>query len=304
MTVAMPGAATSWRDLLAETAARTGNPTEARWLVEEVSGYSWSEITSSPPDVPVSERARTRLESLVQRRLAGEPVQYVLGRWPFRTLDLMVDRRVLIPRPETEYVVEVALQELDALRIQGGSSSDRRGDQQVAIDLGTGSGAIGLSLAAERARTLVFATDASNEALEVAAANLAGLGGRAATRVRLMQGDWWSALPADLAGRIDLVVSNPPYISSEEMASLDSSVSEWEPARALESGATGLEAVQIVLAGAARGWLKPGGTAVVEIAPHQALRAAEMAERAGFRQTTVRADLAGRDRVLIARGAP
>ena len=302
MTAAMPGTAISWRDVLAETAARTGNLTEARWLVEEVCGYSWPEITNLSSDVRVSDRARTRLESLVRRRLAGEPIQYVLGRWPFRTLDLMVDRRVLIPRPETEYVVEVALQELDGLRGCGGISSEGTGEQQLAVDLGTGSGAIGLSLAAERPRTLVFATDASHDALDVAAANLAGVGGRAATRVRLMQGDWWSALPADLAGRIDLVVSNPPYISSAEMASLDPVVHEWEPREALEAGETGLEAMEIVLEGAG-GWLKPGGTAVVEIAPHQAPAAAALAERAGFRHASVRRDLAGRDRVLIARGA-
>ena len=275
-----------------------GDDAEARWLVEEVSGYSWSELVGTPPSGGrVSERSRARLEALVERRLGGEPIQYVLGRWPFRTLDLMVDRRVLIPRPETEYVVEVSLRELDVLRADGDG-------EQVVVDLGTGSGAIALSLASERAHTRVFATDACPEALNVAAANLAGLGGRPATRVRLVEGHWWSALPEGIAGRIDLVVSNPPYISTAEMPALDRSVLDWEPRQALESGPTGLEAVSEVLAGAAGGWLRPGGRAVVEIAPQQARDAAELASASGFAEVAVLPDLAGRDRVLVARGAP
>ena len=119
----------------------------------------------------------------------------MIGSWPFRTLDLMVDRRVLIPRPETEQVVEVALAELDRMtptRAATGAAT------RTAVDLGTGSGAIALALAAERPGVEVWATDVSPPALDVAAANLAGLGGRAAARVRLVQGAWWSALPEHL----------------------------------------------------------------------------------------------------------
>lgn len=300
MTAAVSGA--TWQDILRDTRERLGDDREARWLVEEVSGYSWAELSSaSAPGVRVSERAMARLETMVGRRLAGEPIQYVLGRWQFRTLDLMVDSRVLIPRPETELVVEVALRELDALRAVGPAGPAAR---QTVVDLGTGSGAIALSLAAERPHTEVFATDSSTGALNVAAANLAGLGGRAAARVRLAEGDWWSALPAGIAGRIDLVVSNPPYISTTEMPALDPSVREWEPSDALESGPTGLEALGTVLAGAAGGWLRPGGGAVIEIAPHQARDAIEAALRAGFAHAEVQPDLAGRDRALVARGAP
>jgi len=299
MTAAPSRSVVTWREVLAETAEQLGNETEARWLVEEVSGYSWAELSAaSAAGGPVSERSRSRLEAMLRRRLAGEPVQYVLGRWQFRTLDLMVDERVLIPRPETEYVAELALRELDNL------AGTRAGQPQTVVDLGTGSGAIALSIAVERARVHVFATDASPAALRVAAANLAGLGGRPATRVRLMPGDWWSALPADLRGRLDLAVSNPPYIASAEMASLDPAVRDWEPGGALESGPTGLEAVREVLLGAANGWLRTGGSAVVEIAPHQASEAARLAARAGFAEAEVHPDLAGRDRVLIARGAP
>ena len=299
MTAAVSGA--TWREILRDTRERLGDDRESRWLVEEVSGYTWAELSSaSTPGVRVSERAIARLETMIGRRLAGEPIQYVLGRWQFRTLDLMVDARVLIPRPETEIVVEVALRELDVLR---DGDTGGAGAEQTVVDLGTGSGAIALSLAAERSHTKVFATDSSAAALKVAAANLAGLGGRAATRVRLAEGDWWSALPTPVAGRIDLVVSNPPYISNEEMSALDPSVREWEPRYALESGPTGLEAVGAVLAGAI-GWLRPGGGAVIEIAPHQARGATEAALRAGFAFAEVQPDLAGRDRVLVARGAP
>jgi release factor glutamine methyltransferase len=241
----------------------------------------------------VPERHRARFERLVDRRTDGEPLQYVLGRWAFRTLDLMVDRRVLIPRPETEQVVEAALAELDRV------AADRL-SCPMAVDLGTGSGAIALALVAERPGVEVWATDISEGALEVAAANLAGMGGRAATRVRLARGAWWDALPDPLRGRIDLVVSNPPYISSGEMTQLDAQVADWEPRAALEAGPTGLEAVGEVLNGASS-WLRAGGAVVLEIAPHQVPAAVEMAQRSGFDDVHVRTDLAGRERALVAR---
>jgi release factor glutamine methyltransferase len=210
----------------------------------------------------------------------------------------MVDRRVLIPRPETEQVVEAALAELHHLDRVTGSPSHR-----IAVDLGTGSGAIALSLAVERPRLEVWATDVSPAALEVATANLAGLGGWAATRVRFRSGPWWGALPPELRGQVDLMVSNPPYVSSAEMAQLDAGVVDWEPRLSLEAGPTGLEALDEILAGANE-WLRPGGVAVLEIAPHQAAAGVVLAKAAGFAFVDVRPDLAGRDRVLVARGAP
>ncbi len=142
------------------------------------------------------------VDEMVARRAKGEPLQYVLGRWGFRTLDLMVDRRVLIPRPETEVVAGLAI---DALPTSG-----------VLVDLGTGSGAIALSAAAERWPDVeVWATDASAEALAVARANLAGLGRRGAV-VRLVEGDWFVALPHELRGHVDVLVSNPPYVAATD----------------------------------------------------------------------------------------
>jgi release factor glutamine methyltransferase len=171
---------------------------------------------------------------------------------------------------------------------------------RIAVDLGTGSGAIALSLAAERPRLEVWGTDVSHAALDVATANLAGLGGRAAARVRLASGAWWAALPDHLRGGVDLVVSNPPYVSSGEMAELDAEVVDWEPRVSLEAGPTGLEALGEILNGA-NGWLRPSGAIVLEIAPHQADIATGIAQDAGFAEVDVRTDLAGRDRVIVAR---
>jgi release factor glutamine methyltransferase len=224
---------------------------------------------------------------MLERRRAGEPLQYVIGSWSFRTLDLFVDRRVLIPRPETEYVVERALAELDR----------RVGPARLAVDLGTGSGAIALALVSERRDVEVWATDVSSAALEVAQANLGGVG-RVATRVRLATGAWFDALPASLAGRLDLIVSNPPYIAESE--TLPSEVADWEPVEALRAGARGTEALLVIVAEAPR-WLAPGASVVLEMAPHQSSELVEAAQAAGLVEVEVGRDLAGRERVLIAR---
>ena len=280
-----------WRDLYNDALRAVGSESEARWLVEDATGFPWTELVGEDPRV--SDAAVLRLKSMIERRSVGEPLQYVLGHWSFRTLDLMVDGRVLIPRPETERVVEIALGEIDRMRQRD------PGRRLVAVDLGTGSGAIALSIAAERQKVEVWATDRSAEALEVASANLAGLGGFRATRVRFAEGSWWSALPPELGGRIDLVVSNPPYVSSGEMESLEPTVREWEPADALLAGVDGLEAVESILSEAA-GWLAEGAAAVIEIAPHQAESATGLALRHGFATARIERDLAGRERVLVA----
>jgi len=170
----------------------------------------------------------------------------------------------------------------------------------VAVDLGTGSGAIALSLAAERGNVEVWATDASPDALAVARANLAGLGGLSATRVRLAEGSWWDALPEELAGRVHLVVSNPPYVATREMADLDPVVVDWEPRQALEAGPQGIEDLRVILEGS-RPWLAPVSTVVLEIAPHQAGPLTATALDAGFAAVEIGQDLAGRDRILVAR---
>src|SRR4051794_36829910 len=164
----------TWRDVLAadvvaltRSGVASADP-EARWLVGEAAGLEGAALVAHLDD-SVTERSLAYHDDMLSRRLDGEPIQYVLGRWAFRTLDLAVDRRALIPRPETEQVVEVALAELDRV---GGTERTAR-----VVDLGTGTGAIALSIAVERPRTEVVATDVSGDALALARANVAGLGG-------------------------------------------------------------------------------------------------------------------------------
>jgi release factor glutamine methyltransferase len=278
----------NWRPLYREAAERLGSPIDARRIVSEAASGAWPALL----DETVSDRAAGYYRQMVERRAAGEPLQYVLGRWGFRQLDLLVDRRVLIPRPETEQVVEVALAELAALSVV-------RPDP-VVVDLGTGSGAIALSLALEGKAGAVWGTDCSEGAIATARANLAGLGGRAATRVRLSVGSWWEALPETLRGQVSLVVSNPPYLATAEMAALDPVVADWEPAVALDAGPSGSEAVQVVVSGAPD-WLARPGTLVVELAPRQAAEVAALARRAGFDHVAIHTDLSGRDRALVGR---
>ena len=234
------------------------------------------------------DRARLGCTRMVTRRRAGAPLQYAIGAWGFRTLELYLDGRVLIPRPETEQVVEVALDELSRLGVP----------EPVVVDLGTGSGAIALSMAAEAHAARVWGTDVSEDALAVARANLAGLGGRTAARVRLAEGSWFDALSGDMRGQVHLVVSNPPYVADGE--TLPPEVADWEPAGALRSGPTGMEAIAVILAGAPD-WLARPAAVVLELAPHQAEEAEVLARAAGFSEIEVRADLNGRPRALVGR---
>ena len=273
---------------------------EARFLVEEVSGYSAADWPNLADEAPTA-RAVARLWPMVDRRIEGEPLQYVLGSWSFRGLDLMVDRRVLIPRPETEQVVEVALEEaqrrgLRRARRRHLTLVDAEPAAAVA-DIGTGSGAIALALDAELPDVMVWATDVSQEALDVARANIAGC---AATRVRTSVGSWFDALPGELRGGLELVVSNPPYIAESEVPDLPGEVADFEPRAALVSGPTGREALDYLLAHA-REWLVAGGSLVCELAPHQAGVMVERALELEYADAFVRTDLAGRPRVLVAR---
>jgi release factor glutamine methyltransferase len=306
----VPEGAVSWRQLLAEAERRladaAADPTseghdsidpgttalDARRIVERASGFEGAEWVLGL-DEPATQRGVHFFDVMVERRLTGEPLQYVLGRWGFRTLDLMVDRRALIPRPETEVVVEAALAELDRLSPRARAA----GRAPCVVDLGTGTGAIALSIAAERPGTDVWATDASADAIAVARANLPGIG-RAATRVRIVEGDWFAALPSELRGSIDLLVSNPPYVAAGDP--LPPVVERWEPASALRSGPDGLDDLAtIVLDGLE--WLADGGAVVVELDPRQVPAVDVLARTAGFAEVAVVPDLAGRHRAVIAR---
>lgn len=292
-----------WRALLDETVGRLraagfdAADLEARWLIEEITGMDGADLLLGLDD-PATQRGVARLDELVARRTAGEPIQYVLGRWSFRRLDLLCDRRVLIPRPETEQIVGFALDELDRIRSHQRYAGRRGADEPLTVvDLGTGSGAIALSVAVERPGTDVWGIDASADALAVARANLGGLG-MAGARVRFEEGSWFEPLPAELRGEIDVIVSNPPYVGSDEP--LDESVRDWEPVEALIAGETGLEDLEAIIEGAA-GWLGSRGALVLEIGAGQAEAVRKRLETAGFREIRVEVDHAGLDRGVIAR---
>jgi len=289
--------------LVAELAEVLGAPHEARFVVDEALGLGLflgqPDERSGPLDPAVIAAAR----AMAVRRAAGEPLQYIFGHWPFRSLDLLVDPRVLIPRPETEQVVEVALAEGRRLAADRGL---------VVVDAGTGSGAIALSLASElgpQGASSVWAVDASPDALAVAAANLErvrGQRGQGWPPVTLLVSDWLGALPAELRGGVDLVVTNPPYVSEEEWPGLDAGV-RAEPRQALVAGAAsdgtpGLADVEELLL-QSLDWLGRPGTVVVELAPHQADAATALASRMGYGDVRVEPDLARRPRALVARVA-
>lgn len=282
----------TWGELLQVTAVELGNEQEARWLCEHASGLDRVELDAARDEV-VSQRCGVALRAMVARRLTGEPLQYVMKSWAFRHLDVLVDNRVLIPRPETEVMVQAAL-DLAREMISKTNSKLR------VADLGTGSGVIGLSLASElpRGSNEVWLTDLSADALEVARANLAGLG-LINGDVRVAQGSWFAALPSELKNSFDLIVSNPPYIALYD-PSVESSVLNHEPHLALFAGSDGLDAYREIIAHAGE-WLATNGWIVLEIGHQQGDAVRELLAQNSFKQIEIRKDLAGRDRIALAK---
>lgn len=211
-------------------------------------------------------------------RCAGTPTQHVTGTAPFRHLVLQARPGALIPRPETEVVVDVVL---DRLR--------HAGPAPVVVDIGTGSGAIALSVAQEHSGAQVYATDCSLDALEVARTNIHAL----AFPVTVLEGDLYGALPEGLRESVDVIVSNPPYLTEDEYAQVSREV-RADPRDALVGGTT----VHARLTSEGRTWLRSGGSLVVEIGMTQAVAVVKLFEQAGFRDVIVTKDLAGRDRVV------
>lgn len=281
------GDTVSWRELWAETTVAIDERMHARWMCEVASASLDGDDFAARLDEAATVRMVSHLDSMVARYRSGEPLQYVLGEWSFRHLTLAIDRRVLIPRPETELVAGIAIELAAAC-----------GPTRSVADLGTGSGAIGLSMAYELPRqgTEVWITDASSDALDVARANLAGIG-PAAANVRVAHGSWFDALPHGVD--FDVIVSNPPYVAVGS-ADLDTAVGEWEPARALLAGDDGLDDIRLLASGADE-HLCTGGSLVLEIGADQGRAVAESLDDAGLVGIEIRPDLTGRDRVAIAR---
>ena len=301
----MTRAPTTWASLLDDAALALTRvvgeraAAEARWIVCEASGFDPAELVLGAEE-PAPNLGVQAIDAMVARRVRGEPLQYVLGSWEFRGIDLMVDPRVLIPRPETEVVAGIAIDELARRGARTGKGDPwSAGVTEYAVaDLGTGSGALALALVTALPDAAVWATDASEDALAVARANLSSIG-FAATRVRVVQGNWFEALPLELRGELRLVVSNPPYVSEAEFDELPTEVAAYEPTRALVSGPTGLECLEVIVRDAPQ-WLTSDGVLVCEHAPHQADAVRDLARAAGFTEVEVRPDLTGRDRALVA----
>ena len=226
-----------------------------------------------------------RFEAMVARRAAREPLAYIVGRREFFSLEFAVHPGVLIPRPETETVVEAAL---DFLRARPAAS---------VLDIGTGSGAIAIAIAANAPAARIVAVDISKVSLEVAAENAARH--RCEHRVVFREGDCFSALDADRTP-FDLIVSNPPYIARPEIAALEPEVRDFEPRLALEGGSNGMDFYRKIAVGLAR-WLAPDGEAILEVGAGQADAVAAMMRGAGCAVTERLRDLAGVDRVVRAR---
>jgi release factor glutamine methyltransferase len=234
-------------------------------------------------DQPLVQDELERARAMVRRRLAREPAAYLTGTKEFWSLRLSVDRRVLIPRPETELLVEIAL-DLTANAPAG-----------VLCDVGCGSGAVALALKKERPAWRVLATDVSPDAIEVARANASRLD----LALELRVGDLLE--PVADAAPLDLVVCNPPYITDAEIDELAPEVREHEPRLALTAGADGLDVIRRLVA-AAPPALAPGGALVLEIAPEQRTAVASLLEATGaFSAVEFRRDLARRDRAVLAR---
>jgi release factor glutamine methyltransferase len=230
-------------------------------------------------DRELTPEEETAFEANLSRRVRREPLAYILGEWGFRRLTLKTDRRALIPRPETEVVVERALAHI------------RDEPDPDVLDVGTGTGAIALAIADEHPGAQITAIDASADALALAQENrdLTGVDGR----VRLVEHDLTAGLGT---GRFDLVVSNPPYVEPDELPTLQPEVRDWEPRLALvASGATE------TVARAATDALRPGGWLVLETAAGTGERIRSLLDDLGYEQVTITPDLAGRDRVVEGR---
>lgn len=261
---------------------------DAELLLVEASGWERARLAAEP-EAGVLPAAARCFGEMVRRRLRREPVAYILGRKGFRHLELAVDRRVLIPRPETELLVELAL-ELRPRRV---------------LDVGTGSGAIALAIADELPECEVVATDTSSAALEVARANAERLG--LSDRVELVEGMAPSATVAEDEARagegasptlaeptFDLIVANLPYVAESEWVGLEPEVTKWEPREALLAGPDGLDAIRAVIPAAAA--VAPA--LALEVGAGQAKAVSELLFEAGFAAVQTRPDLAGIPRVV------
>jgi release factor glutamine methyltransferase len=256
----------------------------AEWLLSAATHLSRIDLYARF-DRELTGEERSSFRASIERRAAGEPLQYVTGEMPFRHLVLQVRPGVFIPRPETEVLVDAVLEYLDKRGIA----------EPVVVDLCTGSCAIGASIAHERASASVYATELVPETAAVACANAERI--KAGDRLTVLTGDLFAPLPRDLLGRVDIVVSNPPYIPTVDLAGLPAEVASYEPMIALDGGVDGLDVVRRI-ASEALEWLRPGGLIALETDTLRTKEAAHVLAQ-WYEGTEVRQDLTGRDRIAM-----
>jgi len=273
------------RQLLRGATARLGEnesaALEAELLLCHALQRARSFLFSHPEHLPDAD-ALARFESLLEARRQGHPVAHLLGRREFWSLPLAVSADTLIPRPETEYLVDAALERLPKAAVCN------------VLDLGTGSGAIALAIASERPCAKIIATDRSEPALTVARSNAEALG--LMSRITFFEGDWYAPVPPQ---RFDLIVSNPPYIRADD-PHLGQGDLRFEPLSALASGADGLDAIRCIVH-EATAWLVPGGWLLLEHGYDQGEAVRALLSVAGFSEVSTLQDLEGRDRVSLGR---
>ena len=288
----------------------------AQWLVSDALGMSRIELYADYAR-PLTNEERAILRDYTRRRATGEPLQYITGTTDFRFITVKVEPGVLIPRPETEVLVSEALTELgdraDARDLfcvkeapteeesdgkAGAEGSDEQREPLHVLDLCTGTGCIACSIATELPDSRVLATDIEPKAVALAQRNAEELGVQ--DRVQVIECDLGAGVDRDILGSFDLVISNPPYIPTGALSSLEAQVADFEPVLALDGGADGLDLFRRIVPFAADA-LAPGGVLAVELHETCLDEAEKIAEAAGFEQARIAHDLAGRPRVLIAK---
>ena len=253
---------------------------EARMLLEAATGYNHAALLMRG-DECLSENQAAQWQQLLARRLAGEPMAYILGHREFYGRPFATTPATLIPRPETEHLVEAALARLP--------------NNGKVWDLGTGSGAIAVTLACERPDATVFASDISPDALAVAAANAVELG----AKVQFACGSWYQAFPEEQTGLLDVIVSNPPYIEADDPHLIEGDL-RFEPQNALTDFADGLSAIRMLAEGAGER-LQAGGWLLMEHGWNQGAAVRQILRDNGFSEVATEQDLAGLDRLTLGR---
>lgn len=278
----------------------------AEWLLSEALGMSRIDLYLNYAR-PLSLDERSRMREWVRRRGKGEPLQLICGHAPFRYLNLKVAPGVLIPRPETEVLVSVALKELELPRSSAHVLDDEEGREQTVeaelpeikvADVCTGSGCIACAIASEYPAAKVMAVDISPDAIALAHENVARLG--LSDCIEVVEGDLLSVIPDESNSSFDLVISNPPYVPSKVCEDLSAEVLDYDPLLALDGGEDGLDLVRRMLPDCQR-VLKPGGVVAMELFEGHMDSVIDLFVANGFESCRVEMDLAGKPRVIVAR---